>query len=573
VRSRATRRSAAAVLALLLPLPGGSGPGAAEEPPKSGLREEVSVRLVQMPILATDRQGRPILDLKEDEIVVQYRGEKMKVAYLEPARPTEEEQRTYDAKLYLDAPGGFDVPVSSAGLRSSYVIFFVDVDNDDPLRKDAALDSMLSFFQQSMEPGTRVAVVSFDGEVHLDLTFTEDRTAIAGALRQAWARRGQPKLDLRGQVRQFLGLLDQCLQSTDQFDRARGDQGCIEQRATEYAEQLRPRSAAFLTALTQTVRVAGGLHGKKSVVAVSHGIAADPATEILEAVRALYGPGDTVTNLQLHLGFGGTPKAKLDELLKLALRNKVTMHFVDRTRPPSSDIDASRGHPLQPGTRPVEVAYTAAQEDLKEIAGSTGGIFVSSPDLTTGLASVRSAQSGSYELGFYVGDAIPSASLVKFDVDATRKGVRIAHRRGFFASSPAEDLAVKGTIVLGPPMPREAGHAGAKHSFRLLVDPRTIGYASTGAEYSANLTLHFLVSTFDGKEVVDSFHFLHHAYPADIWKGGTMKPIVVGGWTELPPGAFLLTAWIRNVDTGREGQITNAVEVEASPSAALPSSP
>jgi VWFA-related protein len=526
-----------------------------------------------MPILATDRQGRPILDLKQEEIVVEYRGERMKVAYLESARPADEGQRTYDAKLYLEAPGGFDVPVTSAGLRANYVIFFIDVDNDDPLRKDVALDNMLSFVQTSMEPGTRIAVVSFDGEVHLELTFTEDRSAIAGALRQAWARRGQPRLDLRGQVRQFLGLLDQCLLSTDEFGRATGDQGCIQQRAMEYAEQLRPRADAFVTALSETVRVAGGLHGRKAVVAVSHGIAADPANEILEAVRSVYGPGTTVSNLQLDLGFGGTPRTKLAELLQLALRNKVTMHFVDRTRPPTFDIDASRSRPLQPGTRPVEVAYTAAQEDLKEIAGSSGGVFVSSPDLISGLSAVRSAQNGSYELGFYVDDSIPSTSLIKFDVDATRKGVRITHRRGFFASSLAKSLAVKGTIVLGPPSPRESGSAGAKHSFRLLVDPRTIGYSKSETEYAADLTLHFLVQTYDGKDVVDSFHFLHHAYPEDIWKAGSMRPISIRGWTELPPGAFLLTAWIRNVDSGLEGQITNAVEVEASPGAPPSSSP
>src|SRR6185369_9299373 len=153
-----------------------------------------------------------------------------------------------------------------------------------------------------------------------------------------WARHAQGRLDLRGQVRQFLGLLDQCMRTTDQFDRATADQSCVEQRSMEYAEQLRPRAEAFLTALAQTVRVAGGLRGPKSIVAVSHGIAADSSTEILEAVRSVYGPGDAITNLQVHLGFGGGPKAKLDELLGLALRNKVTLHFVDRTRAPSADI-------------------------------------------------------------------------------------------------------------------------------------------------------------------------------------------------------------------------------------------
>jgi VWFA-related protein len=559
-------RVGAILLGACSALPGASRSGAADGPPDTGLREEVSVRLVQMPILATDRQGRPILDLKADEIVVEHRGERMRVAYLEPMRPVEEEREAYDARLYIEAPGGFDVPVSATGLRSSYLVFFIDVDNDDPLRKEPALESMLAFVNEQLQPGTRVAVLSFDGEVHIDLMFTDDRIAIAGALRQAWARHGQPRLDLRGQVRQFVGLIEGCMRTTDQFGRATGDRSCVQQRSMEYAEQLRPRAEAFHTALAQTVRVIGGLQGRKSIVAVSHGMAADPATEILEAVRSVYGPGEMVHSVQVYLGFGGSPKARMDELLSLAVRSKVTMHFVDRTRPPTADLDASRGQPLQPGTRPVWIAYTAAQDDLEEIAGSTGGIFVPSTDLTRGLAAVRSAQAGGYELGFYVGESIPPTGLAKFDVEAKRKGVRVSHRRGFLLSSNSEALVIKGTIVLGPPTPRtEAGKPGAKHSIQVLLDPRTLGYAGNGTEFSGNFTLHFLVRTFDGRDVVDSFHFVQHSYAADVWKAGAMKPVSFRGWVELPPGAFALSALVRNVDAGREGEIATALEVDAPP--------
>src|SRR4029079_6375365 len=79
------RRAAAVILAVRIAAFAGAATGVAEKPRDAGVAEKVSVHLVQMPILATDRQGRGIPDLRADEIVVEHRGEKMKVAYLESA--------------------------------------------------------------------------------------------------------------------------------------------------------------------------------------------------------------------------------------------------------------------------------------------------------------------------------------------------------------------------------------------------------------------------------------------------------------------------------------------------------
>jgi VWFA-related protein len=444
------------------------------------------------------------------------------------------------------------------------VVIFLDTANDDLLRRDEALRPCS---QRRAKLGRdRAPPSSPDGTLNLDLAFTGDRNAVASAR----ARRG-PKAERQargpGPDPQLVARFRNCVVAGGELSRVVGDQRCLEQVANEYAEEGRPQAEAFLTALEQTIQYTGGLHGRKSMIVLSHGVAVDPTPEILEAMRAVFGMSDQLGQLQLYLGFGEKTRAQMDRLLNLAMRSKIALYFLDRMRAPSGDVGAGMDHLLQPGARPTLAAYTAAQADLEEIAASTGGVFVASTDVSAGLRKVLAAQSGSYELGFYVDEPPPPDRLSKVVVDTTRRGVRITHRRGYFFEPPSAKPVMRGRIVLGPPEPRsETGHPGLRHTFVVEVDPKAIGYKSSGAEYTANFTVHVVVRSFaDGQDIADSYHFLNHSYPKDVWDSGTAKPVLIRAWVEIPPGAYTLVAEIRNVESGSEGEISTAVEVPDAP--------
>jgi hypothetical protein len=302
------------------------------------------------------------------------------------------------------------------------------------------------------------------------------------------------------------------------------------------------------------VEFAGGLRGRKTVVATSHGVAVDVMPELLEAMRAVFGETAQVARLQLDVGFGSEPRLELDRLLRLAMANKVSLAFVDRSRKPAGDVVASQGNMQQAAARPMQVAFTAAQESLKEIAVSTGGIFTASTDLGAALRKVVLAQQGGYELGYYVDEAPPADRMAKVSVDSTRKGVRIHHRRGYFAQKDTATTSFKGRIVLGAPR-------GARHTFRIELDPAELGYAVEGEQASANFTLHLIVQDEQGRRLAESFHFINHAYPRAVWEAGQSKPVTIPGWIEADPGAYGILAVVRNIVTGREGEIATALEV------------
>ncbi len=54
----------------------------------------------------------------------------------------------------------------------------------------------------------------------------------------------------------------------------------------------------------------------------------------------------------------------------------------------------------------------------------------------------------------------------------------------------------------------------------------------------------------NGRSVVESYHLLQHAYPADVWLAEAYEPIQFPGWIEAPPGTYRLALYVRNTLTG-----------------------
>ena len=81
------------------------------EPTPTELVEEVSVRLVQITIFATDKDGKPVTDLQRGELKLKDGGKKVEVAFLDLRTTIESTDVT--ARLFVDAPGGPVHPVST----------------------------------------------------------------------------------------------------------------------------------------------------------------------------------------------------------------------------------------------------------------------------------------------------------------------------------------------------------------------------------------------------------------------------------------------------------------------------
>ena len=524
-------------------------------------QDEIDVRLVQVPILARDRLNRPVTDLSPDEIVIKDRGREVAVAFFEPFFSDDDQTPLPDVRLQVDLPGTGE-PVSSGDSEPRHVVFYVDVENDQPLGKMRAAQDLIDFVIEDLDPSYRAAVLSFHGEIELHQGFTADRMAITRAIREAFDRPPRPQVDLRARVRQLIDRFDDCLEDDAAGALIRdGDETCLRAVALHHADEVRPRSTDFLRGLEALVRFTGGLDGRKTVIAVSHGTAVEPVDEIVEAMRAIYGDSPLLGALRLELLGGEGARRELDEVLDLAVRNQVTLHFVDRTSPPTGDFGASLGTPYQPGARPMLAAYTAPQTDLREIAATTGGVFVASTDLLDGVRQAMAVERGGYVLGYYADVAMPRDRLAKVSVSCRRRGVEISHRRGTYVQPPGAAAPFRGRILLGRPQRLPSDREEGLHvPFRVVADPRDLGYALQGDAMASNFTLQVTVEQGD-RRLASSYHFVEHAYPRELWDAGDVEPVTVDGWVEVPVGSYRLVASFRNARTGDGGRLSQEVSV------------
>lgn len=553
---RAKTRTLAATLAALLAVPTAAQQASTtDEPPGErqprdvGVKEEIEVNLVQVPILVWDRKGEPITDLRPDEVVVKDRGERMEVAFVEPfdQPPPADEEPPPDVKLRVELPGaeGSEAPPAAASEVPRRIIFYVDVENDQPTGKTKAAADLVRFVREDLDPAYRVAVLSFDGKVEIEQPFTYSRMAVADALRRAFDRPPRPQLDLQARIRGLIRDLEDCVTSERSFSRV-GNESCMESVALTYVDEVRPRAEDFLVGLEAVVRYASGLEGRKSVVAVSHGVAANPAAEVREAMKAIF--GDTTQLIQTQLGVmtGEGVRHQMDAVMELAVRQEVTLHFVDRTLAPSGDTGARLGTPYSPGAMPMNVAYLAPQEDLKEIAANTGGTFISSVDLYEGVKQAMAIEKAGYLVGYYTTSYLPADRLEKVNIDVQRRGARVSHRRGTYArvQGQAAEPIVRGRIVFARPV--AAGPGRLRVPFQVSADPRDIGYERVQDSAVANFTFLMRLESESGRLLADSYHFVNHAYPWNLWEKDDVEPLLIAGWVEVPLGTYRLAASFKN---------------------------
>ncbi len=529
------------------------------------LHEKVDVRLVRMPVLAFDRHNRPITDLRQEDLQVKYRGRAMEVAFLDPfVREIEEEAPLPSVRLHVFAPGGGEAISTSKKEETQSILFLIDVENDQKLGKGKAAQELVRFIDTDLDPSYRAAVLSFNGKINVEASFTSDHRELTRAVVEAFERPPRPQIDTRLRVSQLIDRIEDCIVEEKAFANI-GDENCLRTVALEYADENRPRSKDFLGALEGVVAFAGGLEGRKSVMAISHGVMMNPAPELIEAMKAVFGSSSLLSLVELDIRTGEGMISQRNDLLEMAIENQVTLHFIDRTLEPPGSYTAREGKMYFDGARPIRVAFLSAQLDVGEIAAHTGGVFVADTDLRAGVAEAMKLEQAGYTLGFYIDHFLPADELAKISVKTSRKGVRLSHRRGVFAKILREhpEFGIRGRVAvgqptrLGPESPRSL-----QVPFQLIVEPRSMGYVMAVGGAYVTFTLDVVVLDSRGRRLTNSYHIVEHGYPLELWRAEDIEPMIIEGWVELPVGEFQLIALLRNPKTRQEGRLERKLRVD-----------
>ena len=533
---------------------------AQQEQPVSAFEERLDVHLVQLEFLATDRQGRPVTDLTAGDLVVKELGRRQELALFERHRtPAPRRLDPPDARIHFDGPDG-QRPRVTGGANPRWLVFLFDlVHNDLATRRDAR-EAARELIASDLAPGDQVAIATFDGSVHLEQNFTADRRILERALERA-AARPAPAADWRMRMRELIFLIRDCQKQMVAQQRFEPGRECVASVGRNYVQEVRAQSERYIESFDTLSRLLAGVQGRKIVFLFSHGVSLDAGWEAADAIAAVAGSNVQIQELRYELTREADYRRDLAAAVERAVRGDVTVFALDGSPRPTGDFDVDLRVRLRNTASPYATAFDEARRGLAELAHSTGGRFYGSGDFAADLDRALDATHGAYTVGYYrdLARVKDPDAFFKVKIECRRKGVEISSRPGYYLT-PASLAANLGRLELAE---KELGPDGALIPFSITANPLSFDLVEMEREVGIHFTLHLVLRTREGATVADSFHFLGHSFPREIWEHGTVVAPRYTGYLSLPPGEYRFSAVLRDPRRDAYAELEHSVSVPA----------
>ncbi|MEK6335394.1 MAG: VWA domain-containing protein [Acidobacteriota bacterium] len=390
------------------PSPQQTPPPRPQQAPKTDEDDVVRIttNLVQIDAIITDKNGKPVTDLKSDEVEILEDGKSQKITNFSyvvaeaPAVKTEVAKKTNADK---NAP-----PIPPSRLKPEDVRRTIAVVVDDlSLSFESTYyvrSALKKFVDEQLAPGDLVAIIRTSGGMGALQQFTSDKRQLYAAIeRVRWFASG------RGGIGAFAPLTG-AMPGVD--DRGTDDPSIVHEDLDRFREDV--LSVGTLGAIGYVVRGLRELPGRKSVLLVSDGFRLFDRNNLGRTQRVLQA---------------------LRLLTDQANRASVTIYTMDARGLQTLGLTAADS---TSGMRPDQVAqqlaerssqFSESQDGLIVLAQQTGGLAIrNNNDLAGGIRKVLEDQRGYYLIGYR-----PDQST--FDL---RTGRRVFHRLSLKVTRPGK---------------------------------------------------------------------------------------------------------------------------------------
>ncbi len=437
------------------------------------LTDVVEVTVVNVDLVATNRNGEPAEGLGRDNFRVFDNGDQVPISF-------------------FGHGGGLDAAGPEPVREPLSIAFLFDNTHLTASSRSAVLDHIKEFGRNQLEAGSADApvyamVAAFDGELRLLQDLTSDPVALAQGLNRAEAAREvlteAAKLKRRSQE-SFLQLMRQLDANPRQ---SAGSIGALRATLSEmlaYARVVHDDTARTADAIEDTVSSLALVPGRKALFLISDGFASRPFDRLLQHVQKRIAGRREASGAELMESLSVDSPEGFDAPNNLYTRNSniqgtaalTTTSFQQRL----ADFDlgarfieiAARAnshrvsfYAFKPPE--VEVAAAALSErvadqqkltylsDLRgvlhQLAHDTGGrAWVSGRNVSSFFDQVAADLGSYYSLG-YVLDEFVEGSIHEVRVRTRPRNLRVRHRTSYVARSLRERLAERtvGALLLG----------------------------------------------------------------------------------------------------------------------------
>jgi VWFA-related protein len=544
----------------------------ASEVPTATIR--VSTHLVLVDVVVTDKQGKPVRGLKQDDFEVQEKGKNQKIAFFTTA--SEEQKQplqelppgVYSNKPEYRLPGG------------PLVVLLLDAANT-PFKDQAyARRQMLEFVREQYKPGQRTAIFTLTNGLAILQDFTTDPNVLLAALQkyqpisQEMANAAAPPVP---------GT------SSD------GGQGA-QRAAAAMVERIRDfqnvqvayvqdrRAEATIAAMRSLARILGGMPGRKSLVWVTaafpfslipedRNFSEAELTETLPTVKQL-GLGTRAAGSMAGIERTGHAREIREAAAQLASA-QVAIYPVDARglisgmEATADDLPSRQFNDISENASVRMSDALSDQETMREVARETGGLaYVNQNEIKQGVAVATADSGASYTLGYYPQDKKWDGKYRSIKVKVNRDGLDSRYRRGYYAIDPAslkdrtpeqgaaealQDSAPD-TLVTFSAQVKPAG--AGKLSVDFLVDARTLSTEDSGGNKKFNVVLYTAIFSPDGKMLGSQSLKVDQAFDAATYQQIVSKGMLLHMDLDDPPGKNQLRMAIRDNHTGHTGSLS-----------------
>jgi VWFA-related protein len=420
------------------PPPAAQAPAAPAQPPAAGSQTQpqdqqqqpprirTGINYVRVDAIVTDRQGNPVLDLKQDEFRIKEDGKAQSIESFSVVK--------IDALEQLDGPPARE-PTSiyeeqREAQRPDVRLFIILLDdyhvrrgNDMVVRKP-----LIEFIENQLAPADMVAIM-YPLTPITGLSFTRNRGRLISAIEHFQGRR----FDYR---------------PMNQFE---------EQYANYPAQTVEMiRNQVVMTALKGAAIKLGGMReGRKSIIFVSEGFTGLLPPQLNDPVASMPGFGNAARgNSGVQNSDRAEWAAQVDMISDLNLiftemnRNNTSIYAVDPRGLAPFEYDINQAVGLQVDKKHLD----ASLDTLRALADNTDGrAIVNRNDIGKAMQQIIRDASGYYLIGYNSSQAPTDGKFHKIDVEVTRKGVDVRARKGYWAYTADDVARAEAAKVEAPP--------------------------------------------------------------------------------------------------------------------------